>query len=341
MRLLIITSQPDRATFRQRIGVHIPLLEAHGVHCEIARLPAGAGDRSRLFRRTSAFDLVFLHRKTLNLWDAFWLRRHCPGLIYDFDDAIMYNDRRPQRVDRGRRRRFRRTATLSNEIIAGNNYLAAHARQYNSSVHILPTGLDLGPYSVGRPPRSDAKRRLVWIGSRNTLKYLAGLRDALEEIGRKHRDVVLRIVADAFLDLKHMEVERIAWSLQTEAQSLLASDIGLAPLPDDAFSRGKCGFKVLQYQAAGLPVVASPVGVNAEYVRDGVSGLQATRVEEWVHAIDLLLGDAARRASMGQCGRNDVVEFGLEPIGERLCAILCGCRDGTRGTCDTNRDCVG
>jgi len=325
MRLLILTNKPDRASFRQRIGVHIPFLEAHGIHCRVTRLPAGAGGRRRLYRQAMAFDAVFLQRKMLNLWDAFWLRRYCPKLIYDFDDAIMYSDRRPERQCRGRQRRFRRTIVSSDVIIAGNDYLASHARRYNASVHVLPTALDLGPYTITRPPKDDGKRRLVWIGSQSTLKYLAGMQTVLEEIGRRHRDAVLRIVADAFFDLKTMAVEKVTWSRETEAVSLLTGDIGLAPLPDDAFARGKCGFKVLQYQAAALPVVASPVGVNAQYVRDGISGLHAGGAEAWIGALDLLLGDADRCHAMGQAGRKAVDTFDLEPIGDRLCEIIRGC----------------
>lgn len=329
MNLLVLTHKPDRASFRQRIGVHIPLLEAHGIHCQVDRLPPGAMGRRQLYSQARAFDAVFLQRKTLNMWDVFWLRRYSRKLVYDFDDAIMYSDRHPERCCHGRQRRFRRTVAASDVVIAGNDYLAAHARHSRGVVHVLPTALDLGPYNITQPVNRDGKRRLVWIGSRSTLKYLAGVKAALEEIGRRHRDVVLRIVADKFFDLENMEVEKVVWSRQTEAMSLLTSDIGLAPLPDDAFSRGKCGFKVLQYQAAALPVVASPVGINAEYVRDGISGLHAGSVESWIDALDRLLTDAGQCRAMGQAGRERVAAFDLRPIGNRLGEIIFGCVQGS------------
>ncbi len=331
MNLLVLTNKPDRASFRQRIGVHLPLLERAGVRCDVARLPAGAEARRRLYRQAKAFDAVFLQRKLLNLWDAFWLQRYSAMLFYDFDDAIMYRDRRPDAPCRGRRRRFQRTVRAADVVIAGNEYLAAHARSHNTSVQVLPTALDVAPYTMIRPPRTDQKTRLVWIGSRSTLKYLADLKPALEAVGRRHPDVVLRIVADAFLDLDNMLVEKVAWSKDTEAQSLVTSDIGLAPLPDDAFSRGKCGFKILQYQAAGLPVVASPVGVNAEYVRDGFSGCHASGPEAWIAALDALLSDPPQREAMGLRGRQDVARYDLKPIGERLCSIIQQCGPGEPG----------
>lgn len=332
MRLFVITNSLDRASFRQRIGVHVPLLEKRGIRCEVVALPTRPWDRARLCRRSAAFDAVFLQRKTLNPWEAFWLRRYGPKLIYDFDDAVMYSDRRSEKPCRGRQRRFRRTIAASDAIIAGNSYLAAHARYGSSTVHVVPTGLDLGPYAVEPPVRQDGRRRLVWIGSRSTLKHLAGVTDVLEEVGRRNRDVVLRIVCDTFFDLKHMEVEKVPWSLDTEAMSLLTSDIGLAPLPDNPFTRGKCGFKILQYQAAGLPVVASPVGVNAQYVRPRVTGYHASTPAAWLESLECLLADARQRQSMGRQARADVQPFALETIAGRLCEIITACIDAGDST---------
>ena len=281
MRLLIVTNNPDRASFRQRIGIYLGMLEERGIHCQVATLPAGTWVRSRLFRQAAQFDGLLLHRKMLNFWDGLTLGRHRRKIIYDFDDAIMYNDRRPGRISRVRFARFGRSAALSDLVIAGNEYLAEHARRYAANVQVLPTGLDLDPYRATTPRESSGPVRLVWIGSRATLKYLRDITLVLEELGRR-RNLVLRIVCDEFFDLKAMSVEKRNWSKQTEACDLMTSDIGLAPLPDNPFTRGKCGFKILQYQAAGLPVVASPVGVNGHYVRNGVTGFLAADPAQWI-----------------------------------------------------------
>ena len=325
MKLLVLSNNPDRASFRQRIGIHIPSLQERGIACEVAKLPGGAWQRRRLFQQAAAFDAVLLHRKILTLWDAFWLRRYHRKLLYDFDDAIMYNDRRPQETSRIRFRRFGRSVRLADRIIAGNPYLADHARRYNPSVTVLPTGLDLQPYIIPPPRPGDKKVRLVWIGSRSTLRYLADIRPALEEVGKHHGNVVLRIICDEFLDLQNMTVEKILWSQENEVKNLLESDIGLAPLPDNAFTRGKCGFKILQYEAASLPVVASPVGVNAAYARDGITGFHATDHREWVRAIGKLVVDPEQRRSMGQAGREAVEPFSLPVIGQRFCEIIAEC----------------
>ena len=217
------------------------------------------------------FDGVFLQKKGLNPFDAFWLRKYSKKIIYDFDDAIMYSPKTPERYSLSHFRRFRRTAKLADMVIAGNSYLAEHARKFNSNVEILPTGLDVKAYKSGTKSKNDDKIRLVWIGSQSTLKYLAEIKPTLEEIGSRFDNVILRIICDNFIDLRKMPVEKCPWSEQTQVIDLATSDIGLAPLPDNRFTRGKCGFKVLQYAAAGLPVVASPVGVNTEYISDGIT----------------------------------------------------------------------
>jgi glycosyltransferase involved in cell wall biosynthesis len=325
VNLLIVSNNPDRASFRQRIGIHIAALQERGIACEVARLPAGAWSRRRLYRQANAFDAVFLHRKMLNTWDAFWLGRTCRRLIYDFDDAIMYNDRRPERISRIRFRRFSRSVLLADRIIAGNDYLADHARRYNPNVTVLPTSLDLRPYATASPGLRDSKIRLVWMGSRSTLRYLADLRPALEQIGARHENVALRIIADEFFDLHSMKVEKVAWSLAGEAADLMACDIGLAPLPDNPFTRGKCGFKILQYQAAGLPVVASPVGVNRDFVREGGTGFLAAAPAQWVARLDTLIESADLRRRMGQSGRCHVEQFDAKVIGLRFRDLVTDC----------------
>jgi glycosyltransferase involved in cell wall biosynthesis len=145
--------------------------------------------------------------------------------------------------------------------------------------------------------------RLVWIGSRSTLRQITSFLPVFEAIGRRAPGTVLRIIADAALEARHITVENVPWSREAEAALLAECDIGLSPLPDTPFTRGKCAFKIVQYMAAGLPVITSPVGANAEYVREGETGLWAETHEQWLAAFDRLAGDAALRASMGRAGR--------------------------------------
>lgn len=325
MNLLVLTSNPNRASFRQRIGVYLDALRASGISCEVAKLPSGSLARRRLFKQTAEFDGVFLHRKGLNFFDAFFLVKYGKKVIYDFDDAIMYSSKTPEHNSRSHFMPFHRSATLANIVIAGNSYLAEHARKLGPNVEVLPTGLDVNAYKVQTGPRNDGKIRLVWIGSRSTLKYLAEIKPALERIGSRFNNAILRIICDDFFDLENMEVENFQWSLEKQAVDLVTSHIGLAPLPDNRFTRGKCGFKILQYEAARLPVVASPVGVNSEYVRANVTGFLATSTHEWTERISQLVNDPQLRKQMGKAGLARVQNFDTEIIGKRLVELITKC----------------
>jgi glycosyltransferase involved in cell wall biosynthesis len=325
MHLLVLTSNPDNASFRYRVGAYLDLLRRRGIDAEVVRLPGSILARRALFASARGADGVLLQRKLLTAWDGFWLRRYARRVIYDFDDAIMYADRKGGRNSRLRFRRFGRSVALSHVVIAGNEYLAAHARRYNANVCILPTGLDVGRYRLpGRDP-SDGLVRLVWIGGRSTLRHLREIGPALDQLARRFPNVVLRIICNDFVDLAVMKVEKQPWSEQTEAADLAASDIGLAPLPDNPFTRGKCGFKILQYQAAGLPVVASPVGVNAQYVRDGVTGFLTQDAAQWVDRLRALIEDPELRAALGRAGRREVERFDVRVIGASLGKLVEDC----------------
>ncbi len=325
VRLLVLTNNPKRASFRQRIAVHLETLRQHGIESEVAVFPPGAAARKRLFKLASDFDAVFLQKRRLNLFDARVLRRYARQIIYDFDDAVMYSPSDPERKSRSHAWPFRRTVKLADLVIAGNAYLAEHAGRFNSNVSVLPTGLNTKAYSPGTKPQEDGKIRLVWIGSKSTLKYLAGIRDALEQTGRLHDNVVLRIICDDFFDLEAMAVEKCLWARKTQYQDLAGSDIGLAPLPEDPFTRGKCGFKILQYAAAGLPTVASPVGVNAQYVQGGVTGLLASETDEWVECLCKLVADRQKRQQMGANAGEFVRPFDLAAIGGQLAELILAC----------------
>ncbi|HUV63964.1 MAG TPA: glycosyltransferase family 4 protein [Sedimentisphaerales bacterium] len=325
MKLLIITNNPDRASFRQRIGVYLDILQANGIDCEVVRLPSGPLGRWKLFRRAREFDGVFLHKKGLNPLDAFWLRKYSSKIIYNFDDAVMYSDKRPERYSRSHFVPFRRSVELADMVVAGSSYLAEHARRFNSSVEILPIGLKVGDYAVPRPTRADDRVRLVWIGSRSTLSYLEEIRPAIEQIGSRFDNVILRIIGDDFLELDNVPVEKRLWSIDTRGIELATSDIGLAPLPDNRFTRGKCSFKILEYSAAGLPVIASPVGTNSEYVKEGATGFLAANARQWVDRMTQLIESPQLREQMGQEGRAWAKKFDVSVIGARLCKLIAGC----------------
>ncbi|MHC4323901.1 MAG: glycosyltransferase [Planctomycetota bacterium] len=322
MDLFVVTNNPDSASFRQRVEVHLAMLRNNDINCEVAKLPPGFRERRKLFMRTTRFDGILLHRKILNFSDAFWLNRYSRKIIYDFDDAVMFSTRKPGSFCQSRQRRFRRSVELANLIIAGNSYLARNAKKFNQRVKVLPTGLDTSAHNIRTKSENDGKIRLVWIGSKSTLRYLAQIKPALEKIGAIFDNIILRIICDEFFSLQNMTVEKQKWHKSTEAIDLKTSDIGLAPLPDDHFTRGKCGFKILQYAAAELPVVASPVGVNAEYVQDGVTGFHAINTTQWIDRVGKLIKDQELRKQTGQAGKVRVQEFDVNVLGKRLVNLI-------------------
>jgi glycosyltransferase involved in cell wall biosynthesis len=327
IRLLVITKNDslNQPSFRQRIAIYLDLLHRRGIDCQVVKLSRDALERRSLFTSAQRFEGVLLHRKVLTAWDAFWLRRLGRTVIYDFDDAVMYSNRQDGRICKIRSRRFRRAVALSSLVIAGNEYLAQHARRYNSHIEILPTGLDVGAYNVPTTRAKDGLVRLVWIGGGGVLKHVRPIVPALEELGRRFPRVRLRIISSEFFDLQSMPVERRPWSRETEVAYLLTGDIGLAPLTDDPYTRGKCAFKILQYQAAGLPVVASPVGVNEQYVRDGVTGFLVRDLSQWVDRLAALIENPDLRQTLGHAGRRDVEKFDVHVLGERFCRLILEC----------------
>jgi len=286
------------------------------------KLPAGSLSRRKLFKSAAEFDGVLLHKKGLNPFDAMWLRRYGKKIIYHFDDAIMYSDKSPEHYSLAHFRPWKRSVELADMVIVSSPYLAEHARRFNSNVKILSTAIKVSDYRCNCSPRNDNKVRLVWIGSKSTLLYIKGIKPALEEIGLRFDNVVLRLVCDDFFDMESMPVEKYLWSAEKRGQYLGACDIGLAPLPDNPFTQGKCSFKVLEYSASALPVIASPVGTNADHIVEGVTGFLAVTDDDWIEKISFLIDKADMRHRMGKNGRRHCEQYDINIIGQRFAELI-------------------
>lgn len=324
-RLLVLTRRRANASFRQRIEPYLAALHERGIAASVVELAKSALVRRRQWRQAFEFDGVLLHRKTLTAWDA-WALGPAQRLIYDFDDAVMYQARAPDEPHPARLRRFGRTVERAGLIIAGSPHLARYVETVGAKcAAVVPTGLDVARFPAKVHRNVAGPLRLVWIGSASTLKQLEPFRPMLETVGREMPQVTLRIVADAELQVAGLRVENVRWSLQTEGRMLAESDVGIAPMPDTPYTRGKCGFKVLQYMAAGLPVIASPVGVNADYITDGVTGLWAKTPQEWTGAVRRLAADASLRERLGAAGRRLAeAEFDLRVLAPKVVDLIAG-----------------
>ncbi len=286
--------------------------------------------------KKSQFDLIWIEKEALPWTPTFFEILLLGGspFVLDYDDALFHNYdlHRLGIVRTMLGDRLDKLMKKSVMVTCGNTYLASRAVAAGApSVEIVPTVIDLDRYPNHKPSSTISRYgskleteplRIVWIGSPTTSQYLQLLGDALRKLAVEHK-FVLRIIGGGSVSISGVEVEEIDWSEDTEVENILNCDIGIMPLIDSPWERGKCGYKLIQYMACGLPVVASGVGVNSEIVRGGENGFLAATTEEWVDALSKLLQSSDLRFRMGTKGRQRVEqEYCLQKIGPHVARLL-------------------
>jgi glycosyltransferase involved in cell wall biosynthesis len=327
VRLAALVESPDHVCCRYRLRAFQPLLERAGHTLTLIALPRSIWSRWRVFRSLRAYDVVILQRKLLARFEMTLLRRHARQLLFDFDDALWLRDSQsPKGFDsRRRRNRFRVIVRSCDAAIAGNAFLSEHAARWAGAqrCRVIPTCVDTTHYPLAKHSAAPGSAELVWVGSTSTLRGLEKARPILEALGREVPGLALKLICDRFFTLQHLPVHPRSWSEATEAVEIADADIGVSWVPDDPWSRGKCGLKVLQYLAAGLPVVANPVGVQPEMVRHGETGFLASTIDEWLQAVRALASDPSLRRRMGAAGRRLVeAHYRVECGGEKWMRLL-------------------
>jgi glycosyltransferase involved in cell wall biosynthesis len=322
-----LVASPEHVCCRYRLAALRPFLEQAGHRLELRPWPQTVGARARLGRELRQADAVVLQRKLLPGWQLYLLRRWARLLLFDFDDAIFLRDSyAPKGLhSAGRLRRFAAVVRAADAVVAGNAFLRDQAARWSGAdrAQVIPTCVDWARYPLAEHARASEEVHLVWIGSSSTLPSLEAIRPLLEDLGLRWPGLRLKLICDRALRLRHLPVNLCTWSEASEATALADADIGLSSMPDDLWSRGKCGLKVLQYMAAGLPVVANPVGVHVELVRHGETGFLATTPRQWLDAIGRLACDPALRRQMGRAGRRRVeAEFGVTTGAAKWLALL-------------------
>jgi glycosyltransferase involved in cell wall biosynthesis len=262
-------------------------------------------------------DRVFIHREALPIgfpvmeWILAKVLRK--KIIYDFDDAIWLTDKTNESKFE-KLIRFRGKVGLickwSYKISCGNAYLASYARKFNQNVFINPTTIDLESVDkvLGsqKPQAIDESIVIGWTGSHTTLKYLKTLEQTLQYIEQHYPNVSFLVIANHKPELQLKRLKFIKWCKETEVADLSKISIGVMPMPDDEWTKGKCGFKALQYMALSIPTVASPVGVNTQIIQHGKNGLLASTPEEWIDCLKKLIEDRTLRKQLGKNGRGTV-----------------------------------
>ncbi len=276
------------------------------------------------------YDLVLLYREAIPLGppiiERLIARRGIP-IVYDFDDAIFL----PNVSEANRAVSFLKNPgrvasvlRLSARVVVGNEFLAGYARRYNDAVTVIPTVVDTHRFvPAAHRPGGDAVPVVGWIGSPTTYPYLESLADVLRQAAARHRFVLKVSGAGRPVRMPGIDVQEVPWSLADEVSLFNTCDIGVYPLPDDDWSRGKCGFKAIQCMACGVPVVAANVGVNREIVEDGVNSFLAATPAEWVEKLGRLLSDPVLRGRMAEAGRRTIeARYSLDVTAPRLAAVL-------------------
>ncbi|HBF87392.1 MAG TPA: glycosyl transferase family 1 [Bacteroidales bacterium] len=264
--------------------------------------------------RASKYDIIFIQREAFFIGTVLFeklFKMSKAKIIFDFDDSIWLND-----VSEGNKNlrwlkkpsKIKTIINIADIVFAGNNYLAVFAKKYNSNVKIVPTTINTN-YHILKNRTEKSKICIGWTGTQTTLKHFETAIPALHKIKQMFRDkVYFKIIVDVPYTNSLIEIKTVQWRLNSEIEDLSEFDIGIMPLPDDEWAKGKCGFKGLQYMSLEIPTVMSPVGVNSEIIQDGKNGFLANTEEEWIQKLSLLIESKELRDKLGKSGRNTVIE---------------------------------
>lgn len=356
MKILFLTKYSSLgSSSRYRVYQFLPYYKAAGLDCSVANFHTDTYVRqfigmqdwrpkarclpyltSRYLRRllcllqASRYDLVVVEREVFPFLppslDSL-LFQVAKAVVVEYDDATHIYHQRLLDSALLRSLLHSKVPTLmarSAGVIVGNRYLAAYAQQYNPHVLLAPTAIDTARYRVKKaesfsPPGSAC---IGWIGTSLTVSYLGEIADALRSLVGRY-DIRLKVIGAPSFRMEGVSVVAIPWRLETEVEDLLSCDIGVMPLTDDAYSRGKCGAKLLQYMGVGIPSVASPVGVNQEIIQQGGNGFLAQTADEWGERLEQLITDVTLRRKLGCAAREKVErDYALSTVAPSLIAFF-------------------
>lgn len=261
------------------------------------------------------YDIIFIYRDALVTGSTFFEKnfsRSRAKVIYDFDDAIWI-----QKVSEGNKRvAFLKNPAKTKKIIglcdltfAGNQFLADYALQFNKNVVVIPSTIDINIYNKKEKKINKDKICIGWTGSSTTIRHFITAIPVLKKIKEKFGvRVEFKIIGDENYYCAELDTQGEPWTASTEVKDLSQLDIGIMPLPDDEWEKGKCGMKGLQYMGLGIPAVMSPVGANLEIIQHGVNGYLPKTENEWVDILSNLIGNKELRERIGNAGRQTVID---------------------------------
>jgi glycosyltransferase involved in cell wall biosynthesis len=324
MKVAFLIQSMEASSSRYRALQYLPFLKGQGVEFSAHPRQRRWKDKLKFYNALGQYDILLIQRKLFAPAEFWYIRQKANNIIYDFDDAVMYRSSgSTSPTSFSRRLKFAYMMKRVDAVIAGNQFLKSEVLPYNSKVTVIPTTIDLTRYSMKEEDRHKKNITIGWLGSSSTLKYLEPIIPVLEKIYKIHPDVQLKVVCDRFLDNLNMPAVNKRWTSEDEEVDLKSFDIGVMPLTDDLWSRGKCGLKILQYYSVGVPVVCTPVGINGEIVKDGINGFWARNERDWEEKLLTLIEEEGLRREMGVKGRRTVEEdYSLEVHAPRLLSVM-------------------
>ncbi len=325
MKIIFLTHSSDQG-HRFRVEQYFPFLRCEGIEPKWQPVEGSLQGRLALYHSLRDYDVVCIQRKLVSPFEFFYLRRRARRLLFDIDDAVMYRSSGASQAQSfSRRLKFRTIVRGSNVVTAGNQFLKGEVLKVDPKkrVVVIPTSVDTSLYPKKKVASNGSDVVLGWIGTKGNLKFLKELEPVFEEIGRRFPGVVLKIVSNDFYDLPSLPIIKKEWRLEDENEDLISFDIGLMPLRNDLWSKGKCGLKIVQYLSVGVPVVCTPVGINCDIVTEAENGFWARDRQEWVERISTLIQDPTLRQRMGTKGIETVERgYSLGVTSQTLISLL-------------------
>jgi glycosyltransferase involved in cell wall biosynthesis len=312
----------------QRRGIDVavePLLEGEPLARRMVGGRYGALDtahawlkRFRSMLRARRYDVIWVEKEFLPWLPG--LVERIPGLlrvpyVVEYDDATFhtYDHHRSHLVRLILGRKIATVMRHAAVVVVGNSYLGEYARAAGArNVVEIPTVVDTHRFTPASRPRHGAPFRIGWIGTPSTAPYLKEIAEPLRTFTRTWPAQLVTVGAPS-APFGGVPLEMHSWDEAGEVEAIQSLDVGIMPMPDSLWTRGKCGYKLIQYMACGLPTVAAPIGVNASIVEDGVTGFLAKTGDEWVRSLEILYKNAELRANLGRAGRAKVTRhYSLE-----------------------------